>query len=149
MTSSNVSATPSAAQATIVAAIDGIQRNRIEAWMRRDADAYLSFYWDDAVIFAVDKRTTVAEFRQWMVALFAAGGGSVTIEIPPVDELAISSAGDAAVTSFTWRTRFRSAEGAEVDEVNYETNVWYLRDGVWKIIGLHLTSLSLTPVSTP
>ena len=147
MTSSNVSAAPSAAQATIVAAINGIQRKRIETWMRRDADAYLSFYWDDAVIFAVDKRTTIAEFRRWMVALFAAGGGPVTIDVPPVDDIAISSAGDAAVASFTWRTRFRSAEGVEADQTGHETNVWYRRDGAWKIIGLHLTQLA--PVSAP
>jgi ketosteroid isomerase-like protein len=149
MTSSNVSAAPSAAQAAIIAAIGGIQRKRIEAWMRRDADAYLSFYWDDAVIFAVDKRTSIAEFRRWMVALFAAGGGSLTMELPPVDDIAISSSGDAAVASFIFRTRFRSAEGIEADETNYETNVWYRRDGVWKIIGLHLTCLALVPVPTP
>ena len=149
MASNSVSLAPSAAQAAVVAEIDKLQRKRIEVWMRRDADAYLAFYWDDAVIFAVDKRTSVDEFRRWMVALFAAGGGPVTIEVPPVHDMAISSAGDAAVASFTWRTRFRSAEGAEADQTNHETNVWYRRDGVWKIIGLHLTRLAFVPVSAP
>jgi ketosteroid isomerase-like protein len=139
---------PNGKRAQIVAEIGELHRKRGEDWVGRQAEAYLSFYWDDAVIFAVDKRMTLAELRRAFVALLEAGGGPLMIDLPPVDDIVISSRGDAATTSFEWRSRSRSADGVDTDRLAYETNVWYRRNGIWKIIRMHLTRLSLSPVST-
>jgi ketosteroid isomerase-like protein len=132
----------------IVAEISELHGKRGEDWVRRKADAYLSYYWDDAILFAVDERMTLADLRRAFVALLQAGGGPLTIELPDVDDIVISNGGDAATTTFTWRARSRSEEGIDTDRSYYETDVWYRRDGVWKIIRMHLTRLSLQAVSS-
>jgi ketosteroid isomerase-like protein len=120
---------------------------RGEDWVHRKAEAYLSYYWDNALLFAVDGQMTLADLRREFVALLAAGGGPLSIELPPIDDIVISSGGDAATTSFEWRARARSADGTETDRSYYETDVWYRRNGTWKIIRMHLTRLSLSPVA--
>src|SRR5207249_3678691 len=130
----------------IAAEIGELHRQRGQVWVRRQAEAYLSFYWDDAVLFVVDGRMTVSELRQAVVAEFEAGGGPLTIDLPAVDDIAISSGGDAATAGFEWRARIRSADGVESDRSYYETDVWYHRNGIWKIICMHLMRLSLSPI---
>lgn len=127
----------------IVTEINQLHKRRGEDWVRRQADAYLSYYWDDAILFTVEERMTVADLRREFVALLEAGGGPVSIDLPDVDDIAVSSAGDAATTCFQWGARSRSEDGVESDRTYYETNVWYRRNGAWKIIRMHLTRLSL------
>jgi len=138
-----------AGQREVFEKIDTLHRTRGEVWLRHDAEAYLSFYWEDALIFSVGERMTLAEMRQGVVAQFASGAGPVSLQLPPLTAVAIGEAGDAALTSFAWSYRGRSAEGVETDRSNYETDVWYRREGVWKLIHMHLTRLSSTPTSEP
>jgi ketosteroid isomerase-like protein len=140
--------TSSADDALVIAEIDRLHRKRGEDWVQRQAEAYLSYYWDDAVIFTVDERMTKADLRREFIALLKAGGGPLTIELPPVDDIVISSGGDAATTVFGWRARSRSTDGVDTDRSYYETDVWYQRDGIWKIVRMHVTRLSAIPVST-
>ena len=86
--------------------------------------------------------------RQAVIAEFEAGGGPLTIDLPSAEDIAISSAGDAATTAFDWRARIRSADGIVSDRSYYETDVWYRRNGIWKIICMHLARLSLSPVAS-
>jgi len=132
----------------IIAQISDLHAKRGDDWVHRRAEAYLSCYWEDAVIFAVNDRLTLSELRRAYVESLDAGGGAVTIELPPVDDIAISVDGDAVTTIYTWRSRTISAEGALTDRVSFETDVWYRRNGIWKIVRMHLTHLSVTPVST-
>src|SRR5262245_4682112 len=134
-------------RAEIVAEISELHRKRGEDWVRRQAEAYLSYYWDDAILFTVQERMTRADLRREFVALLEAGGGPLTIELPDVDDIVISSDGDAATTTFEWRARTRSGDGIDTDRSYYETDVWYRRDRVWKIVRMHLTRLSMEPTS--
>jgi ketosteroid isomerase-like protein len=131
----------------IVSEIGGLHRKRGEVWLQRQAEAYLSYYWDDAILFAVEERMTLADLRRAFVALLEAGGGPLSIELPAVDDIVISNGGDAATTSFEWRARSRSEDGIDTDRSYFETDVWYRRNGLWRIIRMHLTRLSLQPVS--
>jgi ketosteroid isomerase-like protein len=127
--------------------IESIQRKRIDAWVKRDVDSYVSFYWPDAVLFVNGRQITVAEFHRGLGALVHAGGGCVSIDVPPLDGMIVSASADAAVVSFEWSTRFRAADGVVGDYRNQETNVWFKRAGDWKLSALHLTRLSFAPVS--
>jgi ketosteroid isomerase-like protein len=133
--------------AQVVAEISELHRKRGQDWVQRRADAYLSYYWDDALLFTVDQRIALPELRRAFVALLASGGGPLTIELPEVDNIVISSGGDAATTTFEWRARSRSEDSIDTDRTYYETDVWYRRNGVWKIIRMHLTRLSLREVT--
>jgi len=140
--------TPGGERTLVIAEIDHLHRKRGEDWVQRRAEAYLSYYWDDALLFAVDGQMTLADLRREFVALLAAGGGPLSIDLPPIDDIVISIGGDAATTSFAWRARSRSTDGVDTDRSYYETDVWYQRNGIWKIVRMHVTRLSAIPVST-
>jgi ketosteroid isomerase-like protein len=129
-----------------VSAICDLHRERAEALLNRQPELYFAVFWDDAVLFIFDHRMTYAEMRR-RLPLLAAGSEAITVEFPPLDELPMNESGDAAITSFQWKTRIRNSEGVVFDRVNYETDVWYRRNGIWKVICMHLTNLVSDRVS--
>src|SRR5438270_9177365 len=130
----------SSEQLSIIAEVGDLHERRGEAWLEKDAEGYLSFYWDDATIFAVRERTNLPNLRRWLLPLLEAGGGPLSMSLPPANDIVISSLGDAATTSYEWGQRFRTADAVESDRLYYETNVWYRRNGIWKIIRIHVTT---------
>jgi ketosteroid isomerase-like protein len=133
---------------TIITLITGLHSKRGQAWLRRDFEGYLSCYWDDAILFTVDERITVAELRRKLVLLLEAGGGPLELNLPPPADIMVSSEADAITTGYEWSARSQSEDGVVFDRSYHETNVWYRRDGIWKIIRMHLTRLSSTPVNS-
>src|SRR5262245_16511607 len=129
-----------------ISAIRDLHRGRREALLQRQPEMYSAFFWDDSVLFIFDHRMTVDQMRR-RLPLLAAGSEAIAVEFPPVDNLPISESGDAAITSFQWKTRIRNSEGVVFDRVHYETDVWYRRDGIWKVICMHLTNLESDPVN--
>src|SRR5689334_10058250 len=101
------------AEELAAAEVSELHRKRGEVWLRREPELYLSYYWDDAVIFALGERTTLPDLRKWWLEVLEAGGGPLSIDLPPADDIVISTLGDAATTSFEWRQRFRAADGVE------------------------------------
>ena len=126
----------------VISEIRELHRRRGEIWLERQPKRYLEFYWDDAVLFIFDHRMTIGDMRGWLVPLIAAGGGPLTLDLPAADDIIVSESGDAATTNFRWKTRSRNDEGVVFDRINFETDIWYRRSGVWKVICLHLTNLA-------
>jgi len=127
--------------ASPIAAIPELHKERREALLQRQPEPFAACYWNDSVLFIFDHRMTFDQLRR-RLPLLAAGSEAIAVEFPPLDEIAVSESGDAATTSFQWRTRIRNSEGIVFDRVHYETDVWYRRNGTWKIICMHLTNLS-------
>lgn len=137
MTSTTSTKLPPPDQERIAAEIQDVHSRRADAWLRHDAQGYLSFYWDDATLFSSGVLLNYAELRQRITAFFDGGGGAVSMNLGPIDALAISPDGDAVTLSLAWNQRYRNLDGTEVDQSLCETDVWYRRDGVWKIISVH------------
>jgi ketosteroid isomerase-like protein len=137
---------PSPADDSAISAIRDLHRERREALLQRQSEPYAASFWEDAILFIFDHRMTVDQMRR-RLPLLAAGSEAITVEFPPVDDMVISESGDAATTNFQWKTRIRNVEGALLDRVHYETDVWYRRNGIWKIICMHLTNLTSDQVS--
>ena len=136
-----MSQSPSVTDSSAISEIRDLHRKRGEALLQRKPELYLTFYWDDAKLFIFDHRMTFDEMRR-RLPLLSAGSEAITVELPPIDDLAVSESGDAATTSFQWSTRIRNSEGVVFDRVNYETDVWYRRNGIWRVICMHLTNLA-------
>src|SRR5262245_33087668 len=131
----------SPADDSTISALCDLHRERREALLQRQPEPYSASFWDDAILFVFDHRMTYDQMRR-RLPLLAAGSEAITVEFPPLDEIAIGESGDAATASFQWTTRIRNSEGIVFDRVHYETDVWYRRNGTWKIICMHLTNLS-------
>ncbi|MEX1107646.1 MAG: nuclear transport factor 2 family protein [Dongiaceae bacterium] len=115
-------------------------RKRIEAWLRGDLEAYMSYYWSDALIFIDRAPFSLAEMREGAAAELAARE-RIGIDAPDLEAMAISEMGDAVTVSFPWSQRVRGAEGNETTESYHETDVWYRRSSAWKLIAIHLVAL--------
>jgi len=140
-----MSHSPSPIDGSAMSEIPALHKRRGDALLQRQPEQYLAFHWDDAVLFIFDHRMSFDEMRR-RLPLLAAGSEAITVVLPSVDDLAISESGDAATTSFQWKTRIRNSKGVLIDRVNYETDVWYRRNGIWKIVCMHLTNLASKPV---
>jgi ketosteroid isomerase-like protein len=119
-----------------------INKDRCDAWLQRNADRYLSFYWGDALIFIGQSTTTVEKWRGALKLLFEAGGGAVKFELGSIDYMVFSPEGDAVTTSFSFSQRFRDADDVEGDQRWHETDTWYRHDGTWKLAAIHATYLN-------
>jgi len=61
------------------------------------------------------------------------------VESVPLSDLhvRIEPSGDTAVTSSLLRVKTRSAKGVVSDENFQESDVWFKRNGEWKLVHLH------------
>ncbi len=86
------------------------------------------------------------EVCKFIASLFEDGGKSLEFQIGDHDRIQFSESGDAAVVSYSWRERFRYADGHETDTEYYETDVWCWRIGEWKIAHIHLSTIKEHPI---
>ena len=116
-------------------------RERLDAWLRGDLEAYMSCYWPDALIFMDRTSFSLTEMREAAAAELAARQRT-GIDAPDLETAAVSEMGDAVTVCFPWSQRVRGAEGNETTESYHETDVWYRRGDTWKLVAIHLAVLN-------
>lgn len=125
----------------IKAEISAVHAKRGDAWLKRDAEGYLANYADDALLVVDGSLLELPALGSWLYATLEAGGGSMSMSLPPADNVVISPKGDSATAVFQWSQRFRTAAGEVSNRTYVETNVWHRLNGAWKIVRLHITTL--------
>ena len=76
------------------------------------------------------------QYEKMWTAFIKSGRG---VESVPLSDLhvRIEPSGDTAVTSSLLRVKTRSAKGVVSDENFQESDVWFKRNGEWKLVHLH------------
>jgi len=110
-----------------------------QAYERNDLEEYFSYYADDVTQWFESGRVSLADYKKDWSALIQGGGG---VEKNAISDLRVqvSPGGDAAVATYVLDVITRQADGRKTREKAYETDVWYKRDGKWKIAHLHYNS---------
>jgi len=110
-----------------------------QAYERNDLEEYFSYYADDVTQWFESGRVSLADYKKDWYALIEGGGG---VEKNAISDLRVqvSPGGDAAVATYVLDVITRQADGKKTKERAYETDVWYKRDGKWKIVHLHYNS---------
>jgi len=54
----------------------------------------------------------------------------------------VAPAEDAVVASYILYVKTKAADGKITEEENQETDVWFKRDGAWKVVALHFAPLA-------
>jgi ketosteroid isomerase-like protein len=110
-----------------------------QAYERNDLEEYFSFYADDVTQWFESGRVSLADYKKDWYALIQGGGG---VEKNAISDLRVqvSPGGDAAVATYVLDVVTRQADGKKTKEKAYETDVWFKRDGKWKIAHLHYNS---------
>jgi ketosteroid isomerase-like protein len=75
------------------------------------------------------------------IDLMAAGGG---VELNEMSDLQVQvmPSGDFAIATSFIDNRTRSADGTTSTSRAFETDVWQLIDGKWRIVSLHYSAIS-------
>jgi ketosteroid isomerase-like protein len=111
-----------------------------------DIDSYLEHYAPDISAYYSGTAMTAIEAHQFIKSLFEGGGKTVKFEMTsPLVQFDEST--EAAIVSYRWREHFRFNDGHETDTEYYESDVWYRRDGKWKIVNVHQSTIKEYPVS--
>jgi len=101
-----------------------------------DLPNYFKYYADDFTQWLPEGRTDLPQYKkQWTI--FIQGGGRIESNQISDMHVQIDAGGDTAVASYLAQVKTRSQNGKVSDETFHETDVWFKRDGTWKIVHLH------------
>lgn len=80
-------------------------------------------------------------------SLFDGGGRTLAFRTGDRSQVLFSADEDAATLCYPWRETFRFADGRVTDTEYQQTEVWFWREGAWKIVHVHLTVIREHPIS--
>lgn len=106
------------------------------AYERNDLDAYFGYYADDCTLWFDTGRVELEDYREEWYELEASGGGVETATVSDL-RVRVSPSRDTAVATYVLDVVTRYGDGRRVTERAWETDVWFLTDGEWKIVHIH------------
>ena len=113
-----------------------------QAYERNDLEEYFSYYADDVTQWFESGRAGLADYKKSWHELIEGGGGVEKNALSDI-RIQVSPGGDAAAATYVVDVVTRQADGKKTKEQAFETDVWYKRDGKWKIVHLHYNSKEL------
>jgi len=106
------------------------------AYATNDLPAYFAYYADDFVQWLPEGRTDLEKYKKDWTAYVGAGNKVEGVEIREL-VVRVDAAEDSAVASYTLYVKTKLADGKVTEEENQETDVWFKRNGTWKVVALH------------
>ena len=109
------------------------------AYERNELAKYFGYYAEDATLWFVTGRVKLEDYKKDWHELTASGGG---VEKATVSDLRVQPgpSGETAVATYVLDVVTRYGDGRRVTEQAWETDVWFKRDGEWKVAHIHYTS---------
>ena len=121
--------------------IRNLEQQMNDAYARNDLQAYFNYYAQDFTQWLPEGRTDLERYkRQWQA--YISSGNSV--QAAEVRELVmrVAPSEDAVVASYILYVKTKATDGKITEEENQETDVWFKRDGAWKVVALHFAPLA-------
>ena len=106
------------------------------AYAANDLDKYFSYYADDLTQWWPSGRVSLASYRESWTKFVKSGGRVEAADVSDL-EVQLGPSGDTAIATYRLTVRTRSPKGEVSTEENQETDVWFRRDGRWRIVHLH------------
>lgn len=118
----------------------GILRRLLDIYRSGNVEGYLFYYAPDlsANYSGVFMRSD--EARKFLRSLFKGNGKTLEFIVGEF-QMQFSENNDAAVISYPWREKFQFGDGRITDTEYYETDVWFCRNGEWKIANVHQSTM--------
>ena len=124
----------------------GILRRLPEIYRAGDIPGYLAHYAPDISAYYSGTLMNSDEARKFIKSLFEGDGKTLDFQMGG-PQIQFSESEDAAIVRYPWRERFLYGDGRVTDTEYYETDVWYRRDGAWKIAHVHQSTTKEHPIS--
>ncbi len=138
--SSPAGASPSAAETQVRQLEDAVNA----AYAKNDLSTYFAFYADDLRALFAEGPTTLPAYKADWTAFIKGGGAIVSFKDSDM-QVQVSPSGDAAVASYLAAVTTRYPGKGDVKSSYSETDVWFRRDGAWKIVEIHYSENPASP----
>jgi ketosteroid isomerase-like protein len=106
------------------------------AYAANDLPTYFAYYADDFTQWLPEGRTDLPQYKKEWTEFIHHGGKIESDQISDM-HVQVNPAGDTVVASYLLHVRTRSPKGEVSDEDFQESDVWFKRDRVWKVVHLH------------
>jgi ketosteroid isomerase-like protein len=106
------------------------------AYAANDLPTYFAYYADDFTQWLPEGRTDLPQYKKEWTQFIRSGGKVESDQISDM-HVQVGPAGDTVVASYLLHVSTRSPKGQVSDEDFHESDVWFKRDGVWKVVHLH------------
>lgn len=126
----------SAQQAAVQQQIRDLEQKSNAAYAANDLPLYFSFYAPDFTQWLPSGRTNIEQYKK-MWSGFIGNGGRVLQDDVSDLQIQVGPGGDTAVASYLLHVKTQSPKGKVSDENFQETDVFFKREGTWKIVHLH------------
>ena len=104
-----------------------------------DIEGYLEHYAPDMTSYFEGAVSNHDEACSFIRSAFDGGGKTLEFQTGDRSQVMFSASEDAATFCYPWREKFRFVDGRVTDTDYYQSEVWFRRDGKWKIVHVHLT----------
>lgn len=125
-----------AQQSTAEKEILALENKMNAIYAANDLPNYFQYYADDFTQWLPEGRTDLPQYKKEWTAFIQGGGRIESNQISDM-HVQIGPGGDTAVASYLAHVKTRSQKGKVSDETFHETDVWFMRNGTWKIVHLH------------
>ena len=106
------------------------------AYAANDLPTYFAYYADDFTQWLPEGRTDLPQYKKEWTEFIRSGGKIESDQISDM-HVQVGPAGDTVVASYLLHVSTRSPKGQVRDEDFHESDVWFKRDGSWKVVHLH------------
>ncbi|MGA9507702.1 MAG: nuclear transport factor 2 family protein [Candidatus Sulfotelmatobacter sp.] len=106
------------------------------AYAANDLPTYFAYYADDFTQWLPEGQTDLPRYKKEWTEFIRSGGKIESDQISDM-HVQVGPAGDTVVASYLLHVRTRSPKGQVSDEDFQESDVWFKRDGAWKVVHLH------------
>jgi ketosteroid isomerase-like protein len=115
----------------------------VAAYAENDIAKYFAFYAPDMTVLRATGRWTTQGYQDRWKQVVDGGGGVASADVVDL-QVQVSPSGDSAVASYQMpvKPRYPNAEAAKgqaTQIIYYMTDVYFRRNGQWKIVHLHWT----------
>jgi ketosteroid isomerase-like protein len=124
------------AQSATEREVNELEQKMNAAYAANDLRTYFGYYSKDFTQWLPEGRTDLPQYEKMWTKFIKSGGAVESDEISDM-HIQTGPSGDTAVASYLLHVKTRSPKGEVTDEVFQESDVWFKRDGAWKVAHLH------------
>ena len=110
-----------------------------QAYAANDLPTYFGYYADDFTQWLPEGRTDLPQYKKEWTAFIRSGGKVESDQISDM-HIQIGPNGDTVVASYLLNVKTRSPKGVVNNEDFHESDVWFKRNGTWKVVHLHYSA---------
>jgi ketosteroid isomerase-like protein len=118
-----------------------LEQKMNEAYGKNDLPAYFSYYAPDFVQWLPEGRTDLEKYKKDWTEYIKKGNQVQEVKLKDVT-VRVGPSQDSAVFAYILYVKTKMADGKVTEEENQETDVWFKRQGEWKVVTLHYSPVA-------